>query len=82
MAGSWSHMTTAQGRLRSNGSFVGMIENLGDAYEAAEDCFGMVQVLAARLAELDGTRTRAEWVRWAAEPENISRGVRLGGRQR
>jgi hypothetical protein len=75
-------MTTGAGRLRSNGSFTGMIENLGDAYEAAEDCYGMVQVLADRLAELNTGMSRAEWVRWAAEHENVQRGIRLGGRQR
>jgi hypothetical protein len=36
MAGSWKHMITKSGKLRSNESFTGMIENLGDAYEAQE----------------------------------------------
>jgi hypothetical protein len=49
MAGSWQHMTTKNGRLLSNERFVQMIENLGDAYEAAEECYGMVQWLAARV---------------------------------
>lgn len=50
MAGSWRHMTTKSGKLRSNESFTAMIENLGDAYEAAEECYGMVWYLAAQLA--------------------------------
>ena len=50
MAGSWQHMTTRSGRLRDNESFCGMIENLGDAYEAAEECFGMVWYLARLIA--------------------------------
>lgn len=56
MAGSWRHMTTSSGRLRDNRSFNGMIENGGDAYEAASQCYGMVWVLARALAErLHGT---------------------------
>jgi hypothetical protein len=37
MAGSWRHATDDQGRLISNSEFVDMIENLGDAYEMAEE---------------------------------------------
>lgn len=50
MAGSWEHMTTKSGKLRSNETFCDMVENLGDAYEAAEECYGMVQYLADLLA--------------------------------
>lgn len=35
-------MTTRKGKLRNNATFCGMIENPGDAYEAAEECYGMV----------------------------------------
>ena len=52
MAGSWRHMTTKSGKLRSNASFTGMIENLGDAYEAAEECYGMIWFLAEQLASV------------------------------
>jgi hypothetical protein len=34
MAGSYNHIITEQGNLVSNETFVKMIENLGDAYEA------------------------------------------------
>jgi hypothetical protein len=44
-------MTTRKGKLLNNENFCGMIENLGDAYEAAEECFGMVWWLAARWAD-------------------------------
>lgn len=52
MAGSWRHMTTGSGKLRNNETFTGMIENLGDAYEAAEECYGMTWFLAAWVARL------------------------------
>lgn len=54
MAGSWEHMVTGRGKLRNNENFADMIENLGDAYEAAEECFGMVWWLAAQLTEARG----------------------------
>jgi hypothetical protein len=46
MAGSWNHITG------NGGKFIGvrLIDNLGDAYEALEECYGMVHVLASRLA--------------------------------
>lgn len=46
MAGSYSHATTDDGNLRSNKSFVQLIENLGDAYEMAEEMYGMIWWLA------------------------------------
>lgn len=46
MAGSYNHIITNQGNLRSNESFVQMIENLGDAYEMAEELYGMIWWLA------------------------------------
>lgn len=49
MAGGYSHVTTEAGNLRSNESFVNMIENLGDAYEMAEEMYGMIWVLASQL---------------------------------
>jgi len=51
MAGSFQHMTTKSGKLRSNESFTGMIGNLGDAYEAAEECYGMIWFLAEQLVD-------------------------------
>jgi hypothetical protein len=46
MAGSYNHVVTDEGNLRSNESFVDMIENLGDAYEATEEMYGMIWWLA------------------------------------
>jgi len=81
MAGSWRHMTTTSGRFRNNESFCGMIENLGDAYEAAEECFGMVQWLAAQLARVSPDQaTRQEWVQRAEL--HYRNGLRIGGVQR
>lgn len=63
MAGSYNHCVTKSGRLLSNESFVDMIENLGDAYEAVEEFYGMIWFLAngdasrveeARIAYRDG----------------------------
>lgn len=46
MAGSYNHIITDQGNLVSNKTFVGMIENLGDAYEMTEEMYGMIWWLA------------------------------------
>lgn len=53
MAGSYQHMVNRNGRLLGNERFTGMIENLGDAYEAAEECYGMIWFLAEALAYRD-----------------------------
>jgi hypothetical protein len=58
MAGSYNHIVTDSGNLRDNESFVGMIENLGDAYEMAEELYGMVWFLAHRLYPNDGPAQR------------------------
>lgn len=47
MAGSYKHVVTDSGRLRNNDSFVLFIENLGDAYEAVEEMYGMIWLLAS-----------------------------------
>lgn len=86
MAGSWNHMTTGDGRFRNNESFNGMLENGGDCYEAAEECFGMVQYLADAMAGITQVgggmfvpRTRAELINEARE--NYRHGLRVGGVQ-
>lgn len=49
MAGSYNHIVTDYGNLRSNESFVDTIENLGDAYEMTEELFGMIWYLASEF---------------------------------
>jgi hypothetical protein len=44
-------MTTESGKLRNVATFHGMLDTGGDVYEAAEECYGMVQWLARQLAE-------------------------------
>ena len=78
MAGSWQHMTTKGGRLRNNKSFCDMIENLGDAYEAAEECYGMILWLANEWSVLTGA-SRAQVIREAEA--HCKDGLRLGGLQ-
>jgi hypothetical protein len=46
MAGSYKHITNKDGSLITNDEFVEMIENLGDAYEMAEECWFLIQILA------------------------------------
>jgi len=46
MAGSWNHIVTKTGKFGGTR----LIENLGDAYEALEECYGMIQWLAEQLA--------------------------------
>lgn len=53
MAGSFLHATTDDGKLRSNESFVGMVENLGDAYETVEEMYGMIWYLAGFIPSLE-----------------------------
>jgi hypothetical protein len=82
MAGSWEHMTTKSGRLLGNERFAQVIGNLGDAYEAAEECFGMVWYLADMIAaQLNGTprptrRQTLDVIRQAQE--SYEAGVRMG----
>lgn len=73
-------MTGRTGRLLSNENFCNNIENLGDAYEAAEECFGMVWWLAGQLAQDDTRVSAAQWVERAEQ--NYKDGLRLGGGQR
>lgn len=79
MAGSWQHMTTKSGKLRNNETFCDLIENLGDAYEAAEECYGMVQWLAAELADHTNTPS-TDWI--ARAEQNYLAGLELGGVQK
>lgn len=84
MAGSWQHMTTRKGRLLPDERFTGMIENLGDAYEAAEECFGMVWFLAHALAGMihhdQASPTRAQVMDLIAQAQASYRdGLEEGG---
>lgn len=84
MAGSWQHMTTKSGKLRNNETFCGMVENLGDAYEAAEECYGMIWWLASALARdsagNDGSRKAIlSYIREAEE--SYRDGLKTGGVQ-
>lgn len=46
MAGSYNHVVTDSGNLRSPDSMSGMLENGGDVYEAVEEMYGMIWWLA------------------------------------
>lgn len=88
MAGSWNHMTTSgKGKFLNNENFCGMIENLGDAYEAAEECYGMVWWLAERVAFRDDPTTAEAPSREAVLDvvrqaiANYKDGLKLGGVQ-
>lgn len=82
MAGSWDHMTVRGGKLRNNETFCNQIENLGDAYEAAEECYGMIQWLADRIARVyAGEQSQRQY--WVDEAvKHYLEGLRLGGVQR
>lgn len=64
MAGSYNHIVDEDGKFRGTA----LIDNLGDAYEALEECYRMIQVLA------DGDKERIAWA-----CENYSKGVEIGG---
>ena len=46
MAGSYKHIIDEEGNLITNEEFIGQIENLGDAYEMAEECWYLIQILS------------------------------------
>lgn len=47
MAGSYNHIVDDDGNMLGPEEFSGMIENLGDAYEMAEEMYGMIWWLVA-----------------------------------
>jgi hypothetical protein len=75
MAGSYNHVITDQGNLVSNETFVKMIENLGDAYEAVEEMYGMIWWLANRTpgdVSISGPEVLVEQAR-----QNYEEGLKL-----
>lgn len=63
MAGSYQHVTNDDGTFRGDDRFYGMIENLGDAYEAIEHMHFMIRHLAggdaAKISEASDAFYRA-----------------------
>jgi hypothetical protein len=74
MAGGYNHIVTNKGNLVSNERFVGMIENLGDAYEMAEEMYGMIWFLAYMVQDAPAM-TPAELVEHARQ--NHQAGLKL-----
>lgn len=80
MAGSYNHCINDRGHLLDNDRMMisgGMIENLGDAYEAIEEMYGMIWFLAA-MAESQTDMSNlspAQMVELARK--NYQRGLRL-----
>jgi hypothetical protein len=74
MAGSYNHVITRKGNLRDNESFVQMIENLRDAYEAVEEMYGMIWWLA-HMAPDAGPMLPADLVEMARQ--NYAEGLEL-----
>jgi hypothetical protein len=72
MAGSYRHATTDDGKLLSNKDFIEMIENLGDAYEMAEEMYGMIWWLADQIAAPPATDRFVELAR-----QNWQRGIEM-----
>ena len=64
MAGSYNHCVDKEtGQLYVNEDLIQMVENLGDAYEAIEEMYGMIWVLARELEIVDTAgRSMAWWV--------------------
>lgn len=58
MAGSYRHIVTDTGNLISTEAFPNMIENLGDAYEAIEEMYGMIWYLATLGSPDDEVATK------------------------
>lgn len=54
MAGSYNHVVNDKGNLLDNDEMMisaAMIENLGDAYEAIEEMYGMIWYLAGKHSD-------------------------------
>ena len=47
MAGSYRHIVDSDGNLVPNEEFIEHIENLGDAYEAIEECWYLINILSS-----------------------------------
>lgn len=58
MAGSYKHVVNKKGQLLTPEEFSKKIENLGDAYEAVEEMYGMIWWLATKYGD---------WMRYPAE---------------
>lgn len=50
MAGSWNHSVANDGQLLNSSDLRVMLENGGDVWEYAEECYGMVWYLAKQLS--------------------------------
>jgi hypothetical protein len=77
MAGSYYHIVDEDGHFVDNDEFVGMIENLGDAYEMAEEMYGMIWFLASMVQDAPAI-TPAEMVEIARQ--NYKAGLKLSER--
>ena len=72
MAGSYKHVVDSEGKFRG----VDHLDNLGDAYEAIEEMYGMIWYLAHDLAGYAGDAYRA--AETADLVEEARRAYRLG----
>lgn len=83
MAGSYKHMTNDDGTPCDERFGVGtMLENDGDVDEALRECYGMIWLLAARLAEFQahGEPSRAQIMAnitsaWINSNVGLTRGI-------
>lgn len=55
MAGSYNHVVTDDGNLRSNERIAASLENFGDVFEAIEEMYGMIWYLTQALVEADAS---------------------------
>jgi len=61
MAGSYNHITNKDGSLIAREDFTNSIENLRDAYEAIEECWTMLFIMAeGDLSKIELARIRAQ----------------------
>jgi hypothetical protein len=76
MAGSYNHCVTNKGKLRAPKDLLGMLDAMpcGDVYEAIEEMYGMIWLLAGQLAHI----TREETASHVEEArQNYKRGLDL-----
>lgn len=73
MAGSYKHVVTKSGKLRTPEKIAAMLETKGDVYEAVEEMYGMIWELADSLHYYEQDRTMADIVEHARK--NYERGI-------
>lgn len=82
MAGSYNHVVTDKGNLRTNEAVVRALENGGDVFEAVEEMFGMIWYLAVdRIGPFPKNETPEAMRIWCETASELVNDARKNYRQ-